>query len=247
MDIFIINLSYATKRKEAMIEQFSSMPEGYNLKFFNAINAKQNQHLNFKQYSKLRTILFKGKELSSGEIGCFASHFCLWEECIRQDKPILVLEDDISLEKSFWEKLKAIESCGFSYVRLMYLHNKAKGVNLSGDFELRFDGVAGTQGYYLTPKAAKAFIAKAKKWFCCVDDYMDMFYLHNVPVIAIAPHIIKEIDTQTCIHNRESKPPRYLKIVREISRLIFQLRKGIYLLCFKSKMIKSLESALIEK
>ena len=32
--------------------------------------------------------------LTSGEVGCFLSHYHVWRECIRIDAPILVLEDD---------------------------------------------------------------------------------------------------------------------------------------------------------
>ena len=32
--------------------------------------------------------------LTKGEVGCFLSHWRLWEKCIELNEPILILEDD---------------------------------------------------------------------------------------------------------------------------------------------------------
>lgn len=38
---------------------------------------------------------YKDKPLSKTQLGCYASHYILWERCIKEDKPIKVLEDDV--------------------------------------------------------------------------------------------------------------------------------------------------------
>ena len=39
--------------------------------------------------------------LTKGEVGCFLSHWRIWEECVRIDEPILILEDDAIITDKF--------------------------------------------------------------------------------------------------------------------------------------------------
>jgi glycosyl transferase family 25 len=32
--------------------------------------------------------------ITSGEVGCFISHYILWKKCIELDEPIIIFEDD---------------------------------------------------------------------------------------------------------------------------------------------------------
>lgn len=65
MKICIVSLERATERRDFMQKQLVVMNEG-------GINS-------FKQYSKFKSILFRGKIMSNSERGCFASHYCLWK------------------------------------------------------------------------------------------------------------------------------------------------------------------------
>lgn len=236
MKVFIINLSRAKERREAMKKQMQDVPQDFEVIFFNAIDAKNSEHLAFKNYSKCLSYLFRGKNTSDGERACFASHYALWQECVKISQPIVVLEDDVGLKAEFWTKLVQIMQSPYEYVRLMYLSQKANFLPLSDDFSISFDSLMGTQGYYLTPKGADAFILHAKSWFCPVDDYMDMFYIHCVSNVCIKPIIQENIEEISNIEGRWKKPPLWLKIIREFSRLCFQIRKRIFMWCFLSKL-----------
>ena len=45
--------------------------------------------------------------LTKGEVGCFLSHWHIWNKCIEKNEPILVLEDDAILTDKF--DMKEIE------------------------------------------------------------------------------------------------------------------------------------------
>ncbi len=66
---------------------------------------------------------YHAKFMSLGELGCYASHYSLWEKCIELNEVICILEDDITLKEDFKEGLdfleKHIQELG--YVRLMHL------------------------------------------------------------------------------------------------------------------------------
>nr|QGT49938.1 hypothetical protein Helico4rc_0570 [uncultured Helicobacter sp.] len=237
MKVFVINLLRAKERRETIKKQVQDVPQDFEVIFFDAIDAKNGEHLAFKNYSNCLSYLFRGKKTSDGERACFASHYALWLECVKGAEPIIVLEDDVSLKAEFWTKLRHIAQSPYEYVRLMYLSQKATFLPLENDFLISFDSLMGTQGYYLTPKGASAFILHAKSWFCPVDDYMDMFYIHYVPNVCIKPIIQENIEEiPTTIEGRWKKPPLWLKIIREFSRLCFQIRKWVFVRCFLSRL-----------
>ena len=50
---------------------------------------------------------FHGRPLTFGEIGCFMSHYNIWQETVdRNLDTVLVLEDDIRFEAFFRDKLE---------------------------------------------------------------------------------------------------------------------------------------------
>ena len=205
-----------------------------NFHFFPATDAndfKINSANIPKQYSSKLTRFVKGKDLSFGEIACFSSHYRLWEKCVALDLPIVVLEDDIDFMQDFCQIVEIIKS-PFDYVRLYYLFER-KMSQICNNFYISFDKIAGTQGYYLTPKAAQKFIKNARFWLFCVDDYMDMFFIHSVKNIIFLPFIITEDlanATQSTIVGREKPKMRfYQKLTRELSRIyFFVIRKALY-------------------
>lgn len=247
MDIYVINLVSQTGRRQFMQEQFDARDkaskDAYRVIFFNAIDAKRGEHLAFKQYNLFRSVLFRGKALSDGERACFASHYRLWEICVAEDKPIVVIEDDVEILPRFYAELERIAQSEYVYVRLMYSKANAKLLPLANDFYISFDSIAGTQGYYLTPFAAKAFIESAKVWFRPVDDYMDMFYVHHIPAVCVKPALREQHNLATTIDDRQNKVVWYLRIIREISRIYFQCKKQLYL-CFRKKHLALPKDAL---
>lgn len=57
--------------------------------------------------------------MTPGELGCFASHYLLWEKCLELNEPIVVIEDDAQLEECFDDSMKNInELQPYGYVRL---------------------------------------------------------------------------------------------------------------------------------
>lgn len=214
--------------------------------FFKATNAKdvENKNIEIPNYKPKLMRLIKGKELRSGEIACFHSHFRLWQKCLKLGSPIIVLEDDIDFMPNFSEIINIYNS-PFCYVRLYYLFER-KVKQIKDNFYISFGKIAGTQGYYLMPNAAKKFIDKAKNYIACVDDYMDMFFIHNVPNIIYKPFIISEDKLflgSSDIEGREkTKIPFFYKISREIARIYFHIfKKSIFLIIHKNSIKKRLD------
>ncbi|AHZ26707.1 glycosyltransferase family 25 protein [Helicobacter pylori] len=58
------------------------------------------------------------KELLPQEFGCYLSHYFLWKECVKLNQPVVILEDDATLESHFIQALEYCLKSPFDFVRL---------------------------------------------------------------------------------------------------------------------------------
>ncbi|MCL2040138.1 MAG: glycosyltransferase family 25 protein [Bacteroidetes bacterium] len=235
MKIYIVNLKRSTDRKDAIINEVAKLNNSFEFYLFNAIDAKENEHIPFKEkhFSNLAKY-FRGKDLTDGEFACFASHYCLWQECIKLDEPIIILEDDITIQPHFEDGIKNIMESNYNFVKLVstFINNENKikhNSYLSEHFILSKKVVCGTQGYYLTPFAANNFIKHSRKWYKPVDDYMESFWINNIPTITYHPPLIADNPNyNTTIERKKNKIPFRYKITRELSNFFRNIIRNIY-------------------
>ncbi|WP_044365138.1 glycosyltransferase family 25 protein, partial [Haemophilus influenzae] len=91
--IFIINLEKSTDRKAYMQAQFEQLFSNnliQEIHFFDAIYGKSNpNHPLFQRYNENKRLNAKGYPLTLGQLGCYASHYSMWEKCVELDYPII--------------------------------------------------------------------------------------------------------------------------------------------------------------
>lgn len=250
MKVFIINLECSSDRKEHMQKQIEnffeknpSLKEKLEFIFFKAVDAKNKEHLEFKQHIPWWGSWILGRELSDGEKACFASHYKLWKECLKLNETIIILEDDIEFSDEFLSNavkyIDELSQSKYEYIRLFYLFDK-RLYPLSKDYYLSFANLSGTQGYMLQTSAAIKFIKQAKHWIYPVDDYMDMFYKHRVLNIVKKPFLLKndsKLESMISLAGRLYFKPRfYRKIIREIFRFYRNILKLSYTFYIKKKL-----------
>ncbi|EAK6078999.1 lipooligosaccharide biosynthesis glycosyltransferase [Campylobacter coli] len=250
MKAFIINLERSLDRKEYMqrqnqklFEKNPSLKNKLEFIFFKAVDAKNKEYLEFKQHFPWWASWVLGRELSDGEKACFASHYKLWQECIKLDKPIIILEDDVEFSDEFLNNgeqyIEELSKSEYEYVRFCYLFDK-KFYPLNENYILSFEKLAGTQGYVLKPSAANKFISKAKFIYTPVDDYMDMFYKHKVLNIVKKPLLLKhncKLESEISNLGRTNKKLKiHRKIVREFFRLYRDISRLLYVFYIKKKL-----------
>ncbi|EJC45941.1 glycosyltransferase family 25 protein [Helicobacter pylori] len=61
---------------------------------------------------------YVGAGLTLPELGCYLSHYLLWKECVKLDQPVVILEDDVTLESNFMQALEDCLKSPFDFVRL---------------------------------------------------------------------------------------------------------------------------------
>lgn len=170
-----------------------------------------------------------GRELSLGEKGCFASHYKLWQKCLELNEGIFIIEDDVEFTQAFnANNLKKILKSPYEYVRIYHI-KEAKFYDLELNFKITFSNVAGTQGYYLKPSAARKFI-KCQFLIKPVDDSMDYSEVLN---IVFTPLFLKELPLQSDIATREESN---YKLTRELYRIYCNIRRFFFMLKIKRRL-----------
>ena len=234
LKIFIINLASSTTRREAIVSRMNVL--GCNFEIFKAVDGRSNSHPLFQRYDDRRRLKARRRALSGGELGCWASHFLLWQRCVDIDRPIVVMEDDVSIDDNFIEALSiASEQLGhLKYLRLAgtSLHRRSyQLVDQIGSFSLadHVRGPSGTLCYVIHPEAAQALIKHSSSWFLAVDDYIDRYWIHGVDCYSLMPFPVTIPCLQGDIERLEKKKINlYWKLRQEIFRRADRFRRFCY-------------------
>ncbi|ENM5767872.1 glycosyltransferase family 25 protein, partial [Vibrio mimicus] len=190
-----------------------------------------------KPDDKYRT-KYRGRPLTPGEKGVYASHYLLWEKCVELNEPIAIFEDDF-LPTPFFKQI--IDKLPVLHEKYDYLRLEAQDSNFRNrmientpdgfQIVMWMDNAGGARGYSITPIAAKSFIEKSNVWLCAVDNFIGEPYKHLVPSFGVIPYaVFNPSDLPSQIQNKVnlSRPAFYFKVFREINRIIRVLKLKIW-------------------
>lgn len=183
MQIRVISLSRTPNRLNTFKQLNSNYLQGYQV--FNAVDG------NTIDYPKLLKMGFDTNKnwrdpnlkrtLTKGEIGCFLSHWYLWEECAQQSEPYLIVEDDIQFVEPVTSEL--LNHAG-DLIYLCWSEQEPEGA---------VDGRPcypyWTSAYIIKPSAAK-FLIKSS------------FRHEIIPVDEMLPRVTDQLDVRSI-----SNPP----------------------------------------
>jgi GR25 family glycosyltransferase involved in LPS biosynthesis len=128
-----------------------------------------------------------GKLSRPGVVGCFYSHYSLWEKCVQLGEPIMIFEDDVKFYRG-WHPvafdgvliLSLGKSSFLSEPNKTYLENPT-GVPRAVPW--RNFSMPGASGYALTPDAALGLIKFYRPYWYPADNainqYISPMYIHN--------------------------------------------------------------------
>lgn len=244
--IFVINLEKSFERREFICEQFKSFPD-IKYQFFKAINGKENpDYPLFAKYNEKERFKRKGNKMNLSQLGCWASHYHLWEKCVELDQPIIVLEDDAILHSHFAEVYQFINATEntFEFFWLSPPAPKARGqkgktiLNIENSqckVERFYKGWGNTTGYFITPQAAKKLLIYTKEWIYEVDITMERYWENKLDFLAITPFCLEpDLSKESNIPVDKGKSSRtlmiklrreYFKFKDNLNRFIFNINK----------------------
>ncbi|WP_305845561.1 glycosyltransferase family 25 protein [Photobacterium kishitanii] len=243
--IYVINMASSTIRKENITKQLHSLD--LNFSIFNAVNGKESDHPLFAMYDDSLSQTYRGKSLSKGQLGCYASHYLLWQKCVELNQPIIILEDDALIyPKPFMDIINNMPLLTKKYECIRLFDNKRsnffklKQMILPHTSIYKFSkGHMSTTGYLLTLAGAKKLLKYSNKWYMAVDIYMDRFWVNQLECYGTVPACLTNDPAFDSDIGYGKRAPRSLscKIKREVFNFKELIRREYYNIKFIFKMI----------
>ncbi|EJB61985.1 glycosyltransferase family 25 protein [Helicobacter pylori] len=128
--VYIISLKESQRRldtEKLVLESNEKFKGRCVFQIFDAISPKHQDFEKLLQefydaQSMLKSDWFHSdycyQELLPQEFGCYLSHYFLWKECVKTNQPVVILEDDVTLESHFMQALEDCLKSPFDFVRL---------------------------------------------------------------------------------------------------------------------------------
>lgn len=250
LPVFVINLASSESRRNKITKRLAALDISFEL--FEAVDGRNKVHPLFSHYNNERCQQHRRTCMAGGELGCFASHYLLWQKCVELGAPIVVMEDDVYVCDNFTKALDVAHSvvAELGYVRLAgtSLHRRPYKVlgQLDG-FDLldHVRGPSGTLCYMIAPEAAQTLLSQADCWYLAVDDYMDSYWLHGVDCYSLFPYPVLVADNGSDIaRNDKAKRSLLSKAQLEVLRRTERARRNVYRMRKQGQKRKQLKAAL---
>ncbi|TNH11662.1 glycosyltransferase family 25 protein [Testudinibacter sp. TR-2022] len=236
--IYVINLKTSVDRKEHMDQQFKLLVKKHpelklNIEYFPAVHGtKEPNHPLFKKYNAEKHFTRKGRHLSLSELGCFASHYLVWQQCLNDGIPIIVLEDDANLLDNFVYFLQEANDLAEKY-QFLWLHKNHRSSKYITIAKTQHFTVAKyfreficTTGYLITPETAQKFINYFNEIIYPVDDQMSRFYENKVENFSVYPPCIIDAELESII-TQEGRSKSALNILSKLKREYYSTKDNI--------------------
>lgn len=180
MKAFVINLSRRKDRYDGFVKSHQKTGQDFSFDRFEAVDGSKYTYKSllsegFDTYKSWRDP-YHNRKLTHGEIGCFLSHYKLFQKCVELNEPILIFEDDIRFQKQI--NIKRIEQL-LQRCDLLYLCSKGVGKT---PVQLDVDVVAPSYTYWtcayaITPSGAKKLLADfGAKNIVPADEYFSLAF-----------------------------------------------------------------------
>jgi glycosyl transferase family 25 len=218
--------------------------------FFWGVDGRKDPNPLLAFYDEPKRLRAKGKSMTPGQLGCFASHFNIWKRCEAENTNYIVLEDDVVFDedgfKSFLDGLSELPS-HLECLRLF--ENKTRGnkhydvSGFKGFRVLRYlKGPMSAMGYFLTPRAARKFVYSTNPVFLPVDIHMDRYWVNNVICLGIEPAFVCHdygFESLIGYDEKVGRRPILVRLNRELFMLDERFRRFFYNLVLKKKLYKN--------
>lgn len=237
MRISVINLERSQDRRAFMEGQLR--PLGLDYEFFPAVDASKGQLNGVSRYDERAALRWLGHPLQPAEVGCFASHYLLWERCADSGQPMMIMEDDVELLDGFRAAVHLADQhiARHRFLRLLALAERRHHLieRLPEPYRIvrYLKGPYGTQCYALSPEGARVLLEHARVWINAVDAYIDQFWAHGLASLAITPFHVRHVGPETLetlvagVGGAAARPwQRELR--RSMTQFLYRTQRGLY-------------------
>ena len=252
MNALVINLNKSVDRMVFMEKQLKDLSI-----VFTKIRAVDGSKLSDEEYNKFKNNW--ERPLRKSEVGCFLSHKLAWEYIVSENRPFLVLEDDIILSKRVREIINLFEQKSeYEFINLETSYRgkflSKNGNTLTNEFKLHdlYHNKSGAGAYVMWPSFAKYLLNKHNNVGAALADaaLYNNFHISGlyqiIPALAIQVHDcayfkIKEPFNHSSSISSEVKPPRIYSLFFLWKRFKTQiLTLSVYVMKFFQGEVKKI-------
>ncbi|RWS13354.1 glycosyltransferase 25 family member-like protein [Dinothrombium tinctorium] len=213
-NIYMINLLRRSDRLKSMLMSFDIM--GIEAQVWNATDGKEitDDYLKQLNVNILPGYLdpFHKRPMTFGEIGCFLSHYFIWEDIVKRNlSKAIIFEDDVLFEHKFKERMKKTVSALEFHEDVDFLYIGRKRQGDAKDEYLVAKGFVKptysywTLGYLITQRGAQKLLdARPLEKLLPVDEFLPIMYnrhpceewksyfsLRNLNALSVEPLLIQ--------------------------------------------------------
>jgi len=235
---FVINLPDDIEKKIRLKKQLNKL--NLNYFFIDAVDGRNKNIKEFKNYNDKKRKLFFGRSLLPKELAILESHKLIFKQIVKENLDLaLILEDDISFDQNFMFYLKKIVNLNYPWEIVRFIHsdkltisNGRKVINLGNNYFLkRFPKLfGGAHAYLISNKGAKKILSQINSYYYPIDIMMGETWKNNLNSLICSPGLVWQ-ETEYNID-----PPgsiRFLKKEKKIfslypyTRLFFKIYETI--------------------
>jgi glycosyl transferase family 25 len=233
----------------------SLQQQGISASLFPAVDGRRAMPAlkNGERFNHVLAMIRHRKQLTSGELGCYLSHFRAVRKAYDEGYTHLcVLEDDVVIEPDFARVLMALlPNDNLDMVRFMALRLRPRKVigDIADTGHLLTRpkrGAVGTQSYVLNRTGMKKFLDYAQTIYEPVDKLFDHFWLYNLKVYGVEPHTVYELDHATTIAKSADPsllgPTLWMRLAYHPVKLWFSVRRHFHLLRHRDEYTPAVKS-----
>jgi GR25 family glycosyltransferase involved in LPS biosynthesis len=210
---FIIHLSKIQSSLDSALNLQEALKSiDIDAELFEGTYGNEAEELIKTENRSVHNISFKGyeidergiaKALRPGVIGCFYSHYRLWQKCLELNETICIFEDDVDIVRSlipvkFDDILITVLGARKNRKYLHYLH-KPHGEPHAAEY--LNSSMPGTPGYMITPQGADKLLNYYKNTFLPSDNAINK----SVVDIKIHSYLIGEANLEKTSLTKSSK------------------------------------------
>lgn len=190
MKVLLISLASSTVRRDNAEAILKRHEISYDI--IDAVDGRLGIDPLLQRYDETGFIRHRGRKALAGELGCYASHILAWQQVIKLDQPVVVLEDDFILRDDFCALIEVAKlwTNKHHFIRLEPWKTKLfYSVAEQNEIKLvKFLKVPQcTTGYFISPHCAQAFLNASTKMILPVDVFIRNTYLHRQAIYGLYP------------------------------------------------------------
>ena len=194
MEAFVISLASSSERRNNVKQVLGDVQIPFS--FIDAVDGRiEGSHPLLDSYNESQFIYYYGRKAAPGEIGCYASHILAWQKCVELNKPIIVFEDDMTVEAGVHDAFNACEQLieKYGFIRLEKTRKKPQYKVASVGEQTLYNFLKVPQCatcYAISPAVAQTFLKHSQEIRMPVDVFIRNVWLHKQAIYGLQPYYV---------------------------------------------------------